>query len=201
MRNGDAPVGRLGVLLVSATLGLVSWASASRSAVPAWERSAGRRIAGLPEWMGVPLQVTMQAGTRLAVVVVVVVLLAGRRWRESWVVGGSAAAAWCLAALAKEVVGRDRPTAALLGAPVREVVEGLGYPSTHTAVAFGLAVALVITSRLPRPATVAVLAVAALTGLARVYLGVHWTADVVGGAALGGLCASAAALLALSLRR
>ena len=37
------------------------------------------------------------------------------------------------------------------------------------------------------------LAVAALTALARMHLGVHWALDVIGGAGIGAVAASAAA--------
>lgn len=62
------------------------------------------------------------------------------------------------------------------------------FPSEHTTASFGMAGGL-----WPYRRRLALLAgsFAALTGFARVYVGIHWPADVAGGAAIGLLAAAA----------
>lgn len=67
-------------------------------------------------------------------------------------------------------------------------VHSMAFPSGHSAnaMAVWLAIALLATSpRLRRPAVALALAIAFVTGLCRLVLGVHWPSDVVGGWAFG----------------
>jgi len=85
----------------------------------------------------------------------------------------------------KILVGRARPTEDVLR--VLEQGSGGGFPSAHTyhmTVFAGLAL-LLLASRIPRgplrrAAMVALVTLALLTGVSRVYLGAHWPSDVVG---------------------
>lgn len=157
------------------------------------ERRVAQWLVDLPDWTTPVLDVVMQAGTRAAIVVVAVALVvAGRRWGGLAVLGAGFGA-WALARFGKDVFDRPRPTPATLGRPVREVVAGPGFPSSHAAIAFALAVTLVLLLRPGRPVAVALLAVGVLTAVARVHFGVHWPLDVVGGAAAGVASASVAA--------
>ena len=85
--------------------------------------------------------------------------------------------------LIKELVDRVRP--ALAEPTVTALVAtppSPSFPSGHTSTAFAAAVAVsAFHPRLRWP----LLALAALVGLSRVYLGVHYALDVVAGAALG----------------
>jgi endonuclease/exonuclease/phosphatase family metal-dependent hydrolase/membrane-associated phospholipid phosphatase len=172
-----------------------SWLLATRG-VADWEVDVGRWAHDLPDWTTPVLEVVMQAGARPAPVVVAAVLAVTAGWR--WRAAGVAVAgllAWPVSWWLKEVVGRDRPTQAELGRPVREVLGNHGFPSSHAAISAAVAVAVVLLGR-PRPGIrVAVLAVAVLTALARLHLGVHWALDVIGGAALGTLLAVGVAYL------
>ena len=113
---------------------------------------------------------------------------------------------------AKDLFPRARPQRALpeafgdgrAVAGFKDQLRSRSFPSGHTATAFCVAAVLCGWARgLPgRGRRVAVrasaLVLATLTGLARVYAGAHFPLDVLGGAALGALCA-VAALLAVRL--
>jgi undecaprenyl-diphosphatase len=72
------------------------------------------------------------------------------------------------------------------------------FPSGHAATAFAAATVIACDSRrLAIPAY----SLAALVAWSRVYVGVHWPLDVIGGAALGILVAIALLKLSEALRR
>lgn len=99
----------------------------------------------------------------------------------------------------KVAVGRDRPSAVyaepetLLEAPTTP-----SFPSGHATVAFASAVTLAFAvPRLRWP----LLGLAALVAFSRVWVGVHFPLDVVGGAVLGAAIAIALRWLRAGLRR
>jgi undecaprenyl-diphosphatase len=103
------------------------------------------------------------------------------------------AAADGIATLVKAAVGQNRPTDA---GSLLTIPHSHSFPSGHTAVAF--AAATVLTWLAPRAAP-AFFALALAIGYSRIYVGVHWPLDVVGGAVLG--TATALLLLAIARRR
>lgn len=151
-------------------------------------------------WAGWPMRVVMQLGT-LWVALVVVALTAWRtadRGAAPWLaVLVAALVAFRLDNVLKEVIERPRPPAVLVGLHVRETIDGFGFPSGHTTMAFALAAALHPTLA-PRWQWVA-WTLAAVAGVARLHVGVHWPMDVVGGAALGTAIGSAAWLVVTAL--
>ncbi len=145
----------------------------------------------------------MKAVTALgsSAVLIVLVLAAGgvtwlacragrRRWTvRPWLLLAAAwAGAWALSGLMRPLVGRPRP-------PVSEhlvAVSSWAFPSGHAAQAvafYGCGAALVATCAARWSAKVGAWAVAfgltAGIGLSRLYLGVQWLTDVLGGYALG----------------
>jgi membrane-associated phospholipid phosphatase len=91
--------------------------------------------------------------------------------------------AWGGADLIKVLVHRHRPDIASLAHILVAHPGGFGFPSGHTAFASSLAMGLLVISRqwrFRRALVVIVTVIAVLTGLSRVYLGVHYPADVVG---------------------
>lgn len=66
------------------------------------------------------------------------------------------------------------------------------YPSGHTTIAF--TAATIIALRHPKLRVISI-SMAALVGLSRIYIGVHWPTDVLGGALLGITIASIVVLL------
>ena len=101
----------------------------------------------------------------------------------------------------KTLVERPRPSADLVQVLIEE--GGYSFPSGH---ALGMALAMGAVICLARPLCgkqtwlvwplrMAAAAAALTVGVARAYLGVHWTSDVLGGFLLGGLALFAGVLL------
>jgi undecaprenyl-diphosphatase len=137
--------------------------------------------------------VTAFGGSAVLLPLVAVVGVVLWRRRGSWAPLGLLVAAYGGAFVAyhvvKVVVGRPRP-----GLGFRLVdASGYGFPSGHATQSAAVYGALVVVCAASSPsarralwsalATVAVV----LIGASRVYLGVHWTTDVVGGWVLGGI--------------
>ena len=103
------------------------------------------------------------------------------------------AAADGLATLLKVAVGSHRPSG---GAPLVTIPHSDSFPSGHTATSFACATVLAVL--VPRAAP-AFYVLALAIGYSRIYVGVHWPLDVVGGAVVG--VATALLLLAIARRR
>jgi undecaprenyl-diphosphatase len=154
-------------------------------------------VNGWPRWIGAPLEVVMHLGD-LAAAIALVALLAVASLpshpRPVVALTIAAIAGWRFDNVLKEVIERPRPPAVLPDAIVRdETASGFGFPSGHTTLAFALAA--VLTTVLPRRLRWLPWVLAAAVGVARMYVGVHWPMDVVGGAALGIAIGSAALVL------
>ena len=122
-----------------------------------------------------------------------VVSLAWRRWQPFLLVLVADAIADAVASLMKLAFGVHRPAEKgdLLGVP-----HSRSFPSGHTATSF--ACATVIALLVPRAAPFVYLLALAI-GYSRLYVGVHWPSDVLGGAIIGVL--TALLLLAAARRR
>jgi glycosyltransferase 2 family protein len=169
---------------VGSALFLGSFIEAKGGRLPAYEERIFRSVNGASDRFRVPVRAVMQAGTFVTVPVVsAVALLTGRR-RLAAALLASGTVAWLGAKAVKPLGGRARPEGALEGVHVREGITGdLGWISGHMAVATTLA--YVTSEAMPRWARPALLAVAAITGTGRMYVGAHLPHDVVGGAGLG----------------
>jgi undecaprenyl-diphosphatase len=171
------PVVGLVVLAVSAVV-------VSDQHVVRGETAILQAVNGWPRVVGAPLEVVMQLGTlgaAMAITVVVAVLTARPRATAALFV--ASLLTWRLDDVVKELIERPRPEGLVEGLVVREEAHGFGFPSGHTAMAFALAA--VLHPLLPGRWRWVPWVVAALVGTARLYVGVHWPMDLVGGAALG----------------
>ena len=122
----------------------------------------------------------------ITVVLLAVVYVVARNRSVLPVAAGAVAAglAWALAHVAKAVADRPRPYEVMADAVLRQQpAHGTSFPSSHTAVTLAVAIALV--PFLARPLAAAGIGYAVLTGWSRVYLGVHYPLDILGGAGIG----------------
>jgi membrane-associated phospholipid phosphatase len=182
---GAALFGVSAVLLKTGTLG--------------WDKSLFRLLNEVPAAASVltPLsRLFLPAGIITVVALIVVYVLARNRSILPVVAGGAAAGvAWLLAHVAKAIADRSRPYQVAADAVLRQQpAHGTSFPSSHTAVTLAVAIALV--PFLARPLAAAGIGYAVLAGWSRVYLGVHYPLDILGGAGIG-MAAAAVILLAL----
>jgi len=132
----------------------------------------------------------------------IVAAVAALHWRRPsiflFVVGGSVLALWASWGL-RQAIGRERPPHRFPDpAPLVHVPVSDSFPSGHAATSFACAALLAWLTPLPK---VPLFVLAALIAFSRVYNGVHYPLDVLGGAALGLAIATALRLLATSRRR
>jgi membrane-associated phospholipid phosphatase len=107
----------------------------------------------------------------------------------------AAGAALLLAHVAKAIADRPRPYEVMADAVLRQPpAHGMSFPSSHTAVTLAIAIALV--PFLARPLAAVGIGYAVLVGWSRVYLGVHYPLDILGGAGIG-MAVAGVTLLAL----
>ena len=182
--GGSAVV--VALLAWAVTAGLAPLLDADRAVSDALYAGDGRS-----RWLEVLLQVATAPGlsaSRAVVLLPVLVWLVLRRawWTAAWVLV-AAAGIGPLTTLLKDAVGRLRPQFADGGAGYAS----FGYPSGHasgivTLVTIVLVLAWPLLGPSARRAWLALgAALVLLVGLTRLWLGVHWLSDVLGGWALG----------------
>lgn len=165
------------VLVASSFAALTDSISDIELAVFRWVNDAGDVPWAMP-W------VPMQLGNVVAVPVSALVALAFGRIRLALGLAGAGMLAWVAAKGVKDVVDRGRPGALVEGAGLRDAHPGgLGFPSGHAAVAATLAI--VVWPHLNRAGRVAVVVLATLVGILRLYVGAHLPLDITGGLGLG----------------
>lgn len=195
MTNISRPVPLLSFALTFALAGMLGPSIGADAMII--ERAAELR-AGSPEFTRFAAGVTM-IGSAIVTLGVAAIAALALLWRRR------AGAALLLASTVlierflvdglKHWIGRPRPSFD----PLVDLPQSLAYPSGHAAnsmTAF-LAVALLAVPAAYRSAAViTALILAFLIGCSRIYLGVHWPSDVVGGWALGLLSVGLALLIA-----
>jgi len=159
-------------------------------------------------WLTTAMKVVSALGSSAALIPLVIVVGGAWWWRRRtlWplaLCSGAYLGAEVLSRVVKELVARPRP-------PLFDAVQrfaGFAFPSGHATVAAAAwcALACVAAGATPRWSRKVLcwalaVAVAALVGVSRLYLGAHWLTDVVAGWALGGSWLAAVLLAAGGLR-
>jgi undecaprenyl-diphosphatase len=183
------------IALISAVVfGVLLWSVLAHGGLAAWDPAvavfvAGHRLA----WLTPIVQLVTWVGSSFFIVPFGIAVggylyLRGGTWRPLVMMAAAFAGAAGLYDIVKPTVARPRPPAALqVGGPDL----GWAFPSGHAtqSIAFYgmLAIVLILWSGASRRLLVAVGAglVIIVVGASRLYLGVHWLTDVLGGYALG----------------
>jgi membrane-associated phospholipid phosphatase len=178
----------LWVAAAGAAIVLAAWVI-WRAGLTGWDTALFRFLNEVPAWLDsilTPLsKLFLPAGLVVVIAAAAVFVVIWNRSAAPLIAGASAAAlAWLLANLAKHLVERPRPYEVVSGAVLRQQpAHGDSFPSSHTAVATAVAVALF--PFLPRPVAIVGLVYAAAVGWSRVFLGVHYPLDIIAGAGVG----------------
>jgi membrane-associated phospholipid phosphatase len=169
------------LLLVVALLFVISAIFASFP-ISQVEKDIFSYVNGISLPIQVPIEIIMYLGTYVGIGFSAVLAFFFKKKRLAFklVIGG--VGAWLMSELMKGIVGRPRPSA-IMTPIIREVINGLGFPSGHAAVvtAFVVIAAPLVKKRYQIFLWILVLIIA----FGRVYLGVHFPLDVIGGCLLG----------------
>ncbi len=171
-------------LIIAAVVFAVTAAAAAGGQSMGWETSLFRYI---NDWswslQGLFTVITFFGSTWMALVVVVAVF-AARAYRLAWRLAITIVGAYGAAFLAKHFVGRVRPAEMLAHIHTRAVETGMGFPSGHATLS--TVVALTLLPYLPKwIGFIGAPIFIGLVCLSRLYLGVHFPLDIIGGMAIG----------------
>jgi membrane-associated phospholipid phosphatase len=159
------------------------------------ERSVFRAVNDLPAAIyPVPAWLFMQLGNFLVVPVTALAALVARRFRMAATIAVAGIGTYVLAKVVKRFVERGRPDDLVPDVNIHGAAShGLGFVSGHVAVISAIAVA--VWPYLGRRGRIAVVVLAGIVGLLRVYVGAHLPLDITGGIGLGVACGGLARLL------
>jgi len=183
------------VALISAVMvGVLLWSVLAHGGLTAADSSLAAFIAGHRlAWLTPVVQLVTWMGSSLFIIPLGIAVggylyVRGSTWRPFVMVAAAFAGAAALYDIVKPTVARTRPPAALqVGGPD----SGWAFPSGHAtqSIAFSGMLAIVL-SLWYAPSRQRLFGIGAglvviLVGASRLYLGVHWLTDVLGGYALG----------------
>jgi membrane-associated phospholipid phosphatase len=181
-------------LLSAAAFGLLLWSVLAHSGLTRADPALATFIAGhRPGWLTPVAQLVTWLGSSFFIIPFGVIAggyfwLRRRTWRPLVMMAAAFLGAAGLYDIVKPAVGRTRPPAALqVGGPD----EGWAFTSGHAtqSIAFyGMLAVVLISWYAPKRRLLVAIGAALVVlviGASRLYLGVHWLTDVLGGYALG----------------
>lgn len=173
------------VQLIAAILLFIISVQVSRgTGIPAWEVALFQTIYDLPSWLHPIFFVVTQFGSILVLALLGLLYLAKRHYHIVLRLLMTGTLAYLLSGVAKDLFGRIRPNEFLIDViNLDYIVRGPGFPSGHMALA--TAIALTIGHYLPKKYHWIVPVWIIGVGLSRVYLGIHFPLDILGGFAIG----------------
>ena len=139
-------------------------------------------------WLDRLFRAVTELGSMYASAAAAGVLAARGRRREATDALGAAAAMWALGNALKRAFRRARPYEAQLPGPLRLLIGkpvGASWPSPHPATLLAFVTVAGRDLELSRGVRRGLAGLAGVVATSRVYLGVHYPADVVGGLLLG----------------
>lgn len=171
-------------LLLAIGLFVISVFLARRPDVPAWEIDVFNAIYGLPDFLQPIFFVITQTGSIWMLAAILLLYLAKRNYHILLRFLLTGTLAYLLSGFAKDLWGRARPADILENiVNLDYVVRGPGFPSGHTALATALA--LTAGHYLPQKYRWIVPVWIIGVALSRMYLGIHFPMDILGGFAIG----------------
>lgn len=171
-------------LLAAISLFIITAIASTAKEIAAWEIDLFHLIYNLPGFLHPIFFVVTQLGSIFMLGFLLIFYLLKKHYHIVIRLLMSGTLAYLVAGFAKDIWGRERPTELLVNiANLDYIVRGPGFPSGHMALATALA--LTIGHYLPRKYHWLVVAWIVGVGLSRMYLGIHFPLDVLGGFAIG----------------
>lgn len=186
-------------LVVLAIGGALSW----QGRLLPFEREMFEAINGLSigGWLDVAARLVSDLVWLAVFVVLAAFLFVKRIRRHAWGIGALAVGTYLVTYIVEHIVARARPEDLAVGQELlmRATQDGFGYPSGHTAVIAVIALGLWPYLRQGQRITVVTLVVA--VALSRIYLGVHFPLDIIGGLAVAVIVWASSQLLSPRVRQ
>jgi uncharacterized protein (TIRG00374 family) len=171
------------LLIISVIVFILFAFVASSKKITQLEIDTFNAVNGINFNIGLPLTIIMISGTIFGVLIIAAVAYIARKKRISFDLLLTGGAAWIFSHLLKILVARERPVA-LLEPILRETTAvGFAFPSGHTTIV--TAMAIVLTPHIKKKYRKYIWLFVLVIGLGRIYLGVHFPTDVIGGFFLG----------------
>lgn len=171
-------------LLIALGIFFISVIASRDTEISNWEISFFNLIYTLPSFLHSLFFVITQTGSIHMLGFLLLLYLFKRRYHIVIRLLLSGTLAYMMAGVAKDLWGRGRPAEYLVDiVNLDYLVRGPGFPSGHTALATALA--LTLGHYVPKKYHWVIAAWIIGVGLSRMYLGIHFPLDIVGGFAIG----------------